>query len=419
MSICSTTLRALSRSRVQTSKTLLPFLYQTYTIQQWKPAARPIARRPFTSRSKNNESDDIPFEDDSLPPAIDAIEPARKTTITGSERAAFEKLYKTFNTQGKAKSDNEHIVELDQIADEYYEDDEEHPPPSLDKVFDQVLKGEPRWRGSRSANQRTQVKSKKSEEVQAAANSPLSPRTSKTQSRRKDAKAEAARIKELKLAERERVDKLLQTAQTDRELWKILEREVFEQVRKLDLDGTKKGKDQQSTKPNTTNRKLKSDPTASDPRILFQNYQHHLITALLSLRTAFPSSTLPLSLLPTIKSLGRSSYALGATTTLYKHLLRTAWLQQSSYTQIDQLLIDMDNGAIEFDDSILDVLDAVIKEHDMARSGRLGREMQMVYSMDQFLEGIRKVKQWRGVIAERLGVASEERRVQQRPVREV
>lgn len=137
------------------------------------------------------------------------------------------------------------------------------------------------------------------------------------------------------------------------------------------------------------------------------------------LRTEFPSSPLPLSILPTIKSLGRSSYALGATTTLYRHLLRTAWIQHSSYTYIDTLLVDMNNGAIEFDADILTLLDSIIKEHEMARSGRLGREMQLVYGMEQFLEGIKKVRQWRSVVAERLGVSSDERRVAGKVIRRV
>ncbi|KAF1848482.1 uncharacterized protein K460DRAFT_334625 [Cucurbitaria berberidis CBS 394.84] len=403
MSICSSTIRAISRSRIQ-SKTLLPFLYQTTTIQQW----RPLARRNIASRSNNG--DDIPFEDESLPPAIDQPEPARKTTITGSERAAFEKLYRTFNTEGRPKNDKEHVVELDQIADEYYEDEEEGPSQSLDKVFDEVFKGQPRLRGSRNSHVRPKLeKTKLGQEVQASTEDASSKRTSKAQDK-EDAKAEVARLRELKLTERARIDKLLKDSQTDRELWQILKREVLSQVRKLNLDGTIKGKETQGSKNGGT----------SDLRILFQNYPHHLITAVQTLRKTFPSSPLPLSILPTIKSLGRSAYALGATTTLYKHLLRTAWLQQSSYTYIDTLLVDMDNGAIEFDSDILTLLDSVIKEHEMARGGRLGREMQMVYGMEQFLGGIRKLQQWRDVVADRLGVAPEERRVpQQRIVRKV
>ncbi|KAF1945820.1 hypothetical protein EJ02DRAFT_509225 [Clathrospora elynae] len=379
---------------------------------QWKPAARPIARRNITSRSSGG--DDIPFEDDVLPPPVDQ-EPARKTTITGSERAAFEKLYKTFKTPGRPENDNNHAGDLYRIADEYSADMEGIPSESLDKIFDEVLKGEPRPRGSRAIPQRIKVKSKRPGQ-DSQGDDTWKPAMPKAQSsRNKDAKEDAAKLEKMGLVERERVDKLIQNAPTDRALWQTLERDVFEKVRKLDLDNTMQAEKPGAKSQDTT----KPDPPTSDARILFQNYPHHLLTALQTLRAEFPSSPLPLSILPAIKSLGRSSHALGATTTLYKHLIRCAWIQYSSYTYINTLLAEMDNGAIEFDSDILELLTTILKEHDLASQGRLGREIQMVFGMDTFLEGVKKVREWRGVVAERLGVTSEEKRVSERVVRRV
>jgi hypothetical protein len=161
-------------------------------------------------------------------------------------------------------------------------------------------------------------------------------------------------------------------------------------------------------KTSTSEDKIKDPQTTTvDKRILFPNYPHHLLTALVSLRTNFPGSPLPLTILPTIKFLGRSSYALGATTLLYRHLLRTAWLQQASYILIDNLLTDMETNVIEFDSGILEVLEAIIKEYEMARSGRLGKEMQLVYGMEMWGEGVKKIKTWRNDVAERLGIKTE------------
>ena len=397
MSLCSCTVRALSRSRISTSRTLLPFLYQTATIQQWRPATRSIARRNLSSRP--NPVDDIPFEDvdGNLPPNIDEAQSARKTTITDTERAAFEKLYKTFNTKGQGRSkgkDGEH-EELDQIADEYYEDDEEGSSNSLDKVFDAVLKGSPRSQDARRDGRR--IPPNKTGESARPGKDGIATETSTPKSKLKLAKAaEKERIKKLRLEERERVDRLLKSAQTDQQLWKTLDSEVFDQLRKLDLDAPKSAKKDKSKAQN---------PGTLDTRILFPNYPHHLLTAVQTLRTHFPTSPLPLTILSTIRSLGRSSYALGATTQLYRLLLRTAWLQQSSYTLIDTLLTDMETNIVEFDHSILEVIEAVIREHDMARSGRLGREMQMVYGMEMWIEGTRKMRSWKKVVAEKLGVS--------------
>mgnify|MGYP004510498611 CR=1 FL=1 len=406
MSACSNTLRALSRSRIRTNKTLLPFLYQTATIQQWKPAAQPIARRNISHYSRKDDppAEDIPFENkDDLPPALDDLEPPRKTTITGSERAAFEKLYRKFNTRGNRQQEKDHEVEIDAIADEYWEpDEEEDPKASLDKIFDEALKKGAAVSREWNRSGTEQLRSRKpQQDLQSMAEHvlrgtrPLEMKARETRAKRKeDASAEAAKLKKARLRERSRIDALLTSAKTDRELWETLHREVFDQVRQLDLDST-------SPKTKTRARNAKSAP---DPKTLFSNYPHHLLTALTTLRTHFPASPLPLSLLPTIKSLGRSSYALGATTALYTQLLRTAWLQQSSYPLPTSLLTDMHNGAIEFSVDTLTLLDQVIKEFDMARSGRLGREMQMVYGMEQFGEGIREVRRWRAVVAERVGV---------------
>lgn len=384
-------------------KTLLPFLYQTPTIQQWKPAAQHIARRSISRYRPKDEpaAAEIPFEaEEGLPPALDDAQGPRRTTITGSERAAFEKLYRRFNARGNRQQEKDHEVEIDAIADEYWEPDEEdQPSASLDKIFDEAL-----IKGSVVARERNRsgldpLRSRKPrEDLQSMAKHLLErtrPVTQKSKAmrpqRKGDTTAEAAQLKSLRLRERSRVDDLLTSATTDRALWETLHTHVFAQVRQLDLDGV-------APKP------PKKSKSAPDPKILFSNYPHHLLTALATLRKNFPASPLPFSILPTVKSLGRSSYALGATTALYNQLLRTAWLQQSSYAQIVSLLADMHNGAVEFNADTLTLLDQVLKEYTLARSGHLGKGMQMVYGLDQFNQGIKELTRWRAAVAERVGV---------------
>ena len=368
--------------------------------------------------------DEVPFDDADLPPPIDQ-EFGRKTTITSTERAAFQKLYKKFTTEERQQKEKDHAIELDQIADEYYEDEEDSSKPSLDKVFNEVLQGQPRVRAVRTEKvrePRQQAPASKEDGVDT-------PPTKAARRRRvRGDKVDAAKFREMRLAERERIDNLLRNAPTDRALWQILDREVFARVRDLDLDnantadpttttGDTKKKQQSSKSKSQTS--LKPDPPTTEASILFQNYPHHLITAIHTLRTEFPSSPLPLSILPTIKSLGRSSHALGGTPALYKNLIRTAWIQQSSYLAIDSLLTEMDHHAIEFDADILALLQAIIKENHQAYSGVLGKEMQMVLGMDMFVEGIHKIEAWEGIIAKRLGVRSEEKRNADRVVSRV
>lgn len=408
MSACSNTLRALSRSRLPTNKTLLPFLYQTATIQQWKPTAQPVARRSISRYSRKDDppTDDIPFEDkDDLPPALDDLESSRKTTITSSERAAFEKLYRKFNTRGNRQEEKDHEVEIDAIADEYWEPDEdESPTASLDKIFDEALKKAATSREWNRSGVDPLRSRKPKQDLQSMAvhvlkgTRPIEMEARDVRARKKEVTSvQAAQLKNARMRERKRIDDLLSSAKTDHELWSTLEAEVFEQVRQLDLDST-------APKPKPKDNRSRRGKPAPDPKILFANYPHHLLTALTTLRTHFPASPFPLLILPKIKSLGRSSFALGATTALYTQLLRTAWLQQSSYPLLTSLLTEMHNAAIEFNADTLLLLDQVIKEFDMARGGKLGREMQMVYGMEQFGEGIREVRRWRAVVAERVGV---------------
>ncbi|KAL5120874.1 hypothetical protein ACEQ8H_001060 [Pleosporales sp. CAS-2024a] len=417
MSPCSPAVRAIGRSRAPGLSTLLPFLYHTATIRRWKPAPRTIARRSISSRPGGEHH--IPFEDAEahLRPTRD-VQSARKTTITDTERAAFEKLYKTFKTgQGRRKGEGGEHEELDQIADEYYEDEDEGSDNELDKVFEEALQGAPRLRRTQSEERTIQPGMKKiGEHVVSALEAPapqpvpvsVSVPDTPLQRKKLAAKAEKDRIKKLRLEERKRIDELFLAAQTDVQLWQILHGQVFDQLRKLDLDQGSSSSSSPTKKEQKPGAKAKANSSSMmDTRILFPNYPYHLINAVKLMHAYFPRSPLPLAILPTVKSLGRSSYALGATTQLYKFLLRIAWIQQASYSLVDSLLTDMESNMIEFDMGILEVLDGIVRENDLARAGHLGKEMKMVYAMDAWEEGITKIKAWRDLIAQRLHLGTD------------
>jgi hypothetical protein len=491
MSACSRTAWTLARSRIPTSRTQLPFLYQTATIQRCTPTALPFTRRHVSYRSLNssrhdNSADDIPFEresipfetdsipfetdsipfetdsipfehEEALPPALDDPKSARKTTITGTERKAFEKLYKKFSTQNRTHGNRGPGEEDDQVADEYYEDDDDGSTKKVDAVFEEVFKEMPLLRKSGMTHEAESLMRKLEAET-----SPVASQISAEE------RKEVERLKQLRRAEYERVNMLLKGAQTDIELWEVLEREVFAPIRMLDLDGEKE-KERKKREKKTKNRaaaqvdgksksnieadhsgsgsghteagseenkahqeviramstplseippgprrsagnsepaekqssiksqSAKSTPSDSTPtpQILFQNYPHHLVAAASLMYTQFPTSQLPLSLLPTIKSLGRSSYALGTTPALYNRLLRCAWTQQQSYSLIDDLLVEMDNSAIDFDAATAETLQLIVQEFDDARAGRLGNELKVVFGMQRFTAGIEKMREWR------------------------
>ena len=415
MSACLCSFRALARSRTSNAKTLTPFLYQTATIQQ----RTSISHRNASNSSRSPSTDhDVPFEGEELPPAINDPAADRKTTITGSERAAFQKLYKKFN-QAEQKGLNED--ELDQIADEYYEDDDDNSKDksgdSLDSLFDAVLSGKAAQKGPRPPDS-----AKKPVTLESLARNILE---SGPEDRKRKMKEEAAqkqaRIKELRTSEKERVRKLLEAAPTDHELWAVLEAQVFSVIRSMDLDNSKasgssgrKLKAQALAKTLSKSPSSKADPTR-DPAVVYRTYSAHLYSAAQTLRTHFPASPLVFNIIPRVKELGRSSYALGASTNLYKTIIRAAFRQNHSYAQICSLLQDMDNGGIEYDYGVLKILDEVLSTHRQATKGQYGRAMQSIMKMDMYEDGLEKLRAWHTVVKKRVGDYGDDRKMNGSP----
>lgn len=399
MSVCLCSFRALSRSRAPHPKTLAPFLYQTATIQQRTPASRRHAS------SQSNSEDDVPFEGDGTPVTLDHAKTQRNTTITGSERAAFEKLYKKFqNPKAKDWSD----YEVDAIADEYYEDDDDNnskkrelddtSDASIDSLFDAVLskrqpQAPPRARG-------------KGLDLGALAADVLRP---EAQRAREKAAARNTLLQEIRDNEKKRMRGLMEAAKTDKELWEILDRDVFGVIRAMDLDAQKDAtseKGRRLSKPKATTR----DPLPPDPDVVLPIFSYHLIVAAQLLRTKFPASPLVFNIVPALKDLGPSSYALGATTSLYKVLIRAAWLQNHSYSQICALLQEMDNGGIEHDEKIVTLLDIIIAEHSLARRKKLGQGMKAVLGLELYVKDFERLLAWHRAIRKSMGIVSEEKR---------
>ncbi|KAF2640435.1 hypothetical protein P280DRAFT_378438, partial [Massarina eburnea CBS 473.64] len=442
--------RAFPRSRLPPSKTLTPFLYQTSTLQQWP---QPIARRDASSRPQRRfDRDassrpqrqfehDVPFEGDALPPTLEEAERARQsTTITGSERAAFEKLYKNYKApENEGRGANAGPPELDQIADEWYEDDEEKMKDmegsDLDSLFDAAIAGKPLPHNLQNARR----KKKKPDDLASLAKDILRPEQDEVKRKLKQVAAQrTTNLKAVQQKERERIQVLIGTAQTDKELWQTLETEVLGVIKALNLDETnKKGKalEMATRLPTTLNPDTPRFPTSPidsafhppsvatpsprDLRVLFHNYPYHIVLAVNLLRANFPSSPLPFAVIPTLKSHGRSAYALGATTQLYKVIIRATWHQHASYNEICALLQDMDNGGIECDMSTLNLINEILNEWDLSRSGRLGKGVQAVFRMEVFTEGVHRLRAWKEVVAKRLGAWSETRRREGGMVRKV
>ncbi|KAF2115280.1 hypothetical protein BDV96DRAFT_646292 [Lophiotrema nucula] len=441
--------RALSASRLHTytqsplpHRTLLPFLYQTATIQHCRPHRPSIACQYHTPGRRTTPDEDLPFEKptsteaDDLPPSIEedtdeaGLLPSRKSTVTATERVAFQKLYEKLG-QGTRQGGDEDVPfagreDGDMVFDEYYEEedgaeDKADELGKVEEVFDKI--------GSQMPLPRAELKGGKGKRRQGVLKA-LADKEGNGRKSGDEKREEKEKLRVLREEARTRIVGLMEEAQTDLGLWQVLQSEVFEIIRALDLDkpvpaadkshktGKKKGmktkaKAELSTAISEANT---SEPTsntsqpdvaegpAADPRVLFPNYPQLLIHATTLLRTNFPTSHLPLSILPTIKSLGRSSFALGATTPLYNLLLSKTWSTYSTASLITELLSDMDNAGLTPNADTLQIIESILSEIKQGRSGLYGELISKVWSMDMGTQDASRLRGWRDALRQRLGV---------------
>jgi len=82
--------------------------------------------------------------------------------------------------------------------------------------------------------------------------------------------------------------------------------------------------------------------------IISRLYPAALLLAFRLLKTKFPTSPLALALLPQIRSLGPTSYVLGANTEFYNALIELRWDVYSDLNGVDGLLVEMERSGVEF-----------------------------------------------------------------------
>ncbi|KAH7065151.1 hypothetical protein B0J12DRAFT_639260 [Macrophomina phaseolina] len=387
--------RAAQRVVLPLNATFFSFLYQTPTILGRTPRRSPariqtrirclnvaseVATRrvPHRNRKSSEESssNDVPFEGEQL--EAEAFHRQRKSTITANERQTFEKLFKQYTSKQESPETG-----LNNISDDL----SDSPEDTLDSILDSAIaEVEPETAVHDTSSGLTSRARRKLMERQAIVN-----------------EEEDTPLRIAQREQFERVENMMKEAKSDVELWNILETEVLSAVRRMDLDASRSssGKGQEAQQL-VDGQAMEGDQPFSEFQVIGPNYPSFLLIAMRQLRVDFPGSTLGLALLPAIKSLGRGSFALGASTELYNELLAMTWLTYSDFQGLDDLLQEMENGGIDFDTNTLDILDSIKKNALDVRSGRLGEGASAVLDMDRFQRGLRRLQRWRDAIRLRM-----------------
>lgn len=176
-----------------------------------------------------------------------------------------------------------------------------------------------------------------------------------------------------------RFDQAIKDPSGDLVIWQICEERIFPLILLVqslaDQDSTKKTPirpDLSSTKPPS----LKLPSYVPPLTLVSRLYPASLNLALSLLANHFPTSLILPSFLPRIKSLGPISFVLGASTTLYNTLLKVRWRIYSDLRGMNDLLTDMSDSGVDFDETTLKVLRnvAIARGRDMGNWGFKSRQ---------------------------------------------
>lgn len=401
--------RAVSQALEQT--TFLPFLYHTRTIARLYATRHDIidealessdtpdeAHRESTrlrQQSRQRQSNGAPFREfgDHVPFEGSMRQNAHAdfegSTITPSERRAFEKLFKL--RDGKDGRTKEEATVADQ-----------KPVKSKLQKLDDIMDAA----GKEAGGEFDGAHSKFPQPLQRMAREAQEQRKRDSKPSQSDAIAAAAK-KDLS-----HVSKQVGKAKTDVELWNTLQKHVFKRVLALDLDGTPRKKSRRARKDQsleeeeadtstdplvtpTNDPKTKNpQPPITDLSILTLTLPHHLTRAHRTLTISFPSSPLPLTLLPYLRTLGPTAFALGTSTQLYNMHMRTLYRTSLDLDGVVDTLAEMDAQVYEYDEFTEALIARILSHARDGTEGRWGEGVRALWEGEGMRRRVGRVFSW-------------------------
>lgn len=443
------------RVRVHSSS-LLPFLYQTPTLLSEPKTPRSFhavsdyrRRRTFCSTSQGQayadkvrrpNSDPIAFVDPyrkQTPGDLVHTEPQRQnkpsrpSTVTPSEQAVFNRLLKEVSQPTTLEPDDEDILDEDEPKGGY------DPNVDLNSIFEDAI---------------GQLRRQKEEVAKAAARSllfagvpkkraidtsdfdgeqalsgrvfrrPLKLANGTTLGNEAETEEERARLEVACDDHRTLVMGMLDKADSDAEIWRVLKKEVFSliteldehirlveraktetalhaaRVRKAKLEGRDLA-DVKLEKRDLSRREIssmnlsrtKAIPIDNLLSILHRNYAEYCLNALRLFRKHYPSSSYAPSVLSTIKQRGPISYVLGVSTEIYNEILFLKWTQHSDLHGVADTIQEMLDQGLRSNEVTIALIRGIAKQRRMGRREVLGPVVKAWWSMRGTVEGWRKV----------------------------
>ncbi|KAG7284270.1 hypothetical protein NEMBOFW57_010634 [Staphylotrichum longicolle] len=421
--------------------TLLPFLYQTRTLQRLSrtgistPAFRALLHsttrinsprgRPRTQ--KYSGGGDIPFElpegyenPDKKFEAEEDAEGGARSTITPAERDVFSRIFEEIATRQKpgpnstaqsAPSEDHLDPALDGPAiekapsntlgfgdvDDFRVRTSEPNPESIRSTINIIVQDaaevqsnsrrqmqnpfdplhpleQTHYRGDKAAQKLgvapavPDSNTKEDERAAAQIDLALDPLSKTSKTKASVARSATASTK-------------MRQAQTDFELWDVLEEEVFPMVRKLGID-----EDPQPQPPPGQQNAPRSATARANSRCTYMARSTRPTCSTRSACSTRSCPLLPLALhiLPRVKELGPASFVLGVSTPFYNELARILWNRYGDPTAVFNLLEEMRVAGLYCDEGTRGVVQGIEQFLGSVGQGKWGPFLRELASLPEY-----------------------------------
>ncbi|KAK6000768.1 hypothetical protein QM012_003493 [Aureobasidium pullulans] len=437
MSGCANAGQALGRGlKLYTPRNTytLPFLYQTPTLRRYysalqdlakenapktdrKPKIKRPAREPTSTAThtttKSEYEDFVPFETPGATESAVVQDTVQGESLTGTERHAFAQLEALANaprrpvTKTRIPARQHTFISLDDVLNEAImavearEQEQlnlEHRARALTKQGESLTKKRISRGGANAA------KTAATQNNLGNIDNNTQSLTTSPQTDTETFDPEQSEYKKLS-HEDKRTLAALQNVNTDTMLWSILEKRLFSQIERLHLD---------SPAP------VAASISPNRRRFLMQVFPLRLITAASILRRHFPTSNLILAILPRVKQIGPSAYALATTPDLYNQLLAFYFRKFADVDTCNGLLQEMEDNVVEPSLSTLKVLDYILQYRtDCVQNKKLGPPVKSLFTTEKYRREFATMEKWRAKVEQSL-VEQEsrtQRKLQEREMR--
>ncbi|KAJ4206175.1 hypothetical protein NW767_003423 [Fusarium falciforme] len=409
------------------SRNLLPFLYQTRTLQFAcrRPVSLLVAQKAgiITKNKRSKRPDNsIPFEWDDAEQANSHITPEQEGTLTPTESEIFKSIFDEI-AQGrlpKAKKRPESAEGQAELTSQRPAKETSGEEFSEGSLVDQARSAQS------DPNFLKQFPASLQNAAQAALGkfklAPARPRLRDlAELDRAEAKQMAvwAQYESIRETEKLRVETLMKACQTDVELWEVMEDEVFSLPGKLMIGSSDARKERKERKKQKMAAKRAGEETAVEetatkaeqPLMLKDGkrvmdihgplYPHYLSTGMKLLDTAFlKPSILALNIIPRVKDLGLSSYVLGVSTPLFAKLADIHWRRYGDATAALDALDEMQSVGLHPNEEVEKLVEEISSHLHSCTWGAQGPfVMAMMESPPYDASLTTRLERWERVIA--------------------